>query len=195
MRGGWVTGQLVPALKTPVTVPGLYVSLQAAWRTQMGAQAPRDALRCLLAQWALETGRGKWCVCFNLGNAKHVAGDGRDWCSYEAFEMVSGRKVVSTMAFRAFPSLDAGASDYLAMLRNNFGTAWSALVGGDPHAFVQALAAAKYFTANEAQYEASLCAIFAELDREVPPDVVAPVVVPHAFVGPDADRGPPDAVS
>jgi hypothetical protein len=195
--------QLVPTVATPITVPGLYAALQTAWSAQMGAPAPRGALLCLLAQWALETGRGRYCYCYNLGNVRHVDGDGRDWCQLpKVNEVIDGvtkwyYPPDPMTNFRAFESLDAGAADYLATLRTNFARVWPSIIDGEPHAFVKALAAAHYFTASEAQYEATLCAIFTELDREVPPEVAQPagiavsLVAPH--VGPESE--PPEGVS
>lgn len=196
-----MSGQLVPAEVTLVTVAGVYAALRGAWRAQMGADAPRAAILVLLSQWCLETGRGKSCRAYNLGNAKHRDGDGRDWCQFSCSE-VDAHGVEHffhppdpTTSFRAFPSLDAGAADYLEMVRDNFPKTWPFVVGGDPDAYSRAAHASGYYTANVDTYTRSLAAIFHELDREVPPDATAPVALAGFASPPLEDLGQPTAPS
>src|ERR1700761_8246739 len=104
--------RLLPDVLTHVTPSALYAALRDAWVPMFGTAAPRNALLVLLAQVGEETG---WhaCHCWNLGNVKHVPGDGRDYTEFRASEIVGGKEVFSTMAFRAFETLEAGAAGLL----------------------------------------------------------------------------------
>jgi hypothetical protein len=196
-----VTAQLVPTVRTLVTVPGVYAALRGAWLAQMGAYPARGSLLCLLAQWALETGRGAAMYCYNLGNVRHVPGDVRDWCLLpRVSEIVGGKEVFydhatspSMCEFRAFSSLDEGAADYLATVRTDFASTWGALMTGDPRTWVKALAAARYFTASEPRYEDAVASLVAEFDRAIPPDAEQPVAIDVARIAVDPhDDTPPD---
>lgn len=132
----------VPDQLTPVTPAALYAALHA-----VAPELSRASLLVLLAQVAEETG---WRAChnFNLGNVKHVPGDGHNYCVFRASEVENGVEKFFDMAFRAFASLEEGATDYLALLKKRFVSAWPAVLAGDPAAFVHALKLAHYFTAD-----------------------------------------------
>ena len=70
--------------------------------------------------------------------------------------------------FRAFPTLDAGALDYLQTLHRRFQSAWPAVVAGDPARFSHLLKRSRYYTADEAQYTKTLVALFREFSRTLP---------------------------
>jgi hypothetical protein len=81
--------------------------------------------------------------------------------------------------FRAFCVKDAqgnidekassmlGMESYLTMLYKRFGSAWPAVLAGDPRRFVQELKAQGYFTAPEKPYEDSVAAIFEQLQKTI----------------------------
>ncbi len=73
--------------------------------------------------------------------------------------------------FRAFHTLTEGAIDYLTLLRKNFHAAWPAVEAGDPHTFVRALKAAKYFTDDVEHYEAVVTSIFHQFEGGLQFDV------------------------
>lgn len=164
-----MTETIVPDVLTPVTPTALYAALQQAWPNVIGGTPQRCSLLVLLAQVAEETG---WhaCHCWNLGNVKHVPGDGHDYCQFRASEIVGGKEVFSTMSFRAFASLDAGAVDYLTLLHRRFASAWPAVLDGDPAAFVHALKLEHYFTADEGLYSKNVVALFTALSHTIPSD-------------------------
>jgi flagellum-specific peptidoglycan hydrolase FlgJ len=142
-----------------------------------------------MAQSALETGRWKHCHCWNLGNVKSSFGDGRDFTFFRCNEVLSGKTVWFDpphpyTRFRAFRTLAEGAVDHLAFLRGltRYKIAWQWVMAGDPHAFVQALKAAGYFTADEAPYERSVASLFNEFshlpfDVEPRPGTVPPPAI------------------
>src|SRR4051794_28728260 len=154
--------------------PGAVLSaLQVAWRTQFGTQPLRASLLVLLAQWALETGRGRSMHCFNLGNVKSNRTSG-DWCFFRCDEILNGKVKWfepddPACCFRAFPDLNSGAADYLRTLNARFQGAWPAVVAGDPAAFAHLLKQQRYYTADEAQYTHSVVSLFNEFSRTLQP--------------------------
>lgn len=169
----------LPDVLTHIDPSELAHALVTAWRSLFGATPRRESILVLLAQSALETGRWKSCHAYNLGNAKHVPNDGRDFTYFRCNEILDGKVVWfnpphPACCFRAFRSLGDGALDYLSMMRRNFHSAWPFVEAGDPRGFVRALKAAHYFTAALAPYEASVVSIFsqygASLHFEIKPD-------------------------
>jgi len=163
----------IPAVQTPVTAAALYDSLVTAYRQQMGADPARETILCLLAQSALETGRWKYCWCWNLGNIRAWPGWSGAYCQQpRVSEIVNGREVFyyppdPMTNFRAYGSLDEAAASYMRTLWGDFPVAWAYAVHGDVHAFVKALYAGHYFTATEAPYEAAVASIYQEFDRTI----------------------------
>ncbi len=138
----------------------------------------RESLIVLLAQWALETGRGHSMHCFNIGNIKGRPGgtDGHDWVFFRCNEVLKGKIVWFDppdpgCCFRAYDNLELGARDYLALLRKRFSKAWPAVIIGDPAAFSHALKAQGYYTASEGLYTRSLVSIFKEFLLTTKPDL------------------------
>lgn len=157
---------------TPITPPQLYGSLARAWLKAFNETPHRTSLLVLLAQWALETGRGRSMHCYNLGNVKSNQKSG-DWCFFRCNEIINGKEVWfdpdhPAACFRAFATLDDGALDYLNTLHDRFKPAWPAVVAGDPQSFVHLLKINRYFTADEAQYTRSVVSLFSEFSRTMP---------------------------
>lgn len=175
----------LPAIRTPVDVEELALAFCSAYRQLTQLAPSRDTILVLLSQSALETGRWKSCMCFNLGNIKSRDGDGRSFTYFRCNEVVNGKvvwfdKPSPVARFRAFHTLTEGAVDHIGFLAKSqrYAKAWSAAVEGDPAKFVDELKAAGYFTADLWPYKHSVCNIFAQfkaqLQFEVPP--AAPVI-------------------
>jgi hypothetical protein len=168
-----MTETLVPAVRTLHSARDLYDAFRLA-----APNLPRASLLVLLSQWSLETGGGAWMWCNNVGNIKHVHGDGHDFCAFRHNEIVGGKEIwlddppkdPPQDPFRAYSNLTDGAYDYLAVLHREFRTAWPAVLAGDAVAFVKALKAANYFTADEGMYQRAVVALDAQLSREIPDD-------------------------
>lgn len=187
----------MPAQKTPCTPGQMIVALGGCWKKYTGLDPSESvkALRLLTAQWSLETGRGASCMCWNLGNVKSVEGDGYDYTFFACGEILGSdpahRAANSSpliaikwdngttaevevqpkhpwCRFRAFASLEAGASDWLQLMIGRFHGAWDELLGGDPHAFAVALHTLRYFTADPAQYGNTLAALYDEFSYLFP---------------------------
>lgn len=190
--------ELLPAIRTVATPAEVGQALRRAWEEQLGDEPPRSALLTLLAQWALETGRGASCVAWNFAGIKSAPNDGRSWAFVATKERLPKALAeqwlrVSTQAapvslvkiegghyvvqvypdhpacrFRAYATIDAGAADYLRLLREKYSSAWDAL--SDPDAFARRLKALGYYTANPNVYAASLVSLsreYASLDLEL----------------------------
>jgi hypothetical protein len=123
-----------------------------AWTGMFGSAPNADSVRVLCAQWALETGWGKYMHCYNIGNSKKVDGDGRDYVYYRCNELLNGKWVWfdpkdRASCFRAFSTLQDGVADYVKMVNKNFAGAWPAVIAGDPDQYVRQAKAQGYFTA------------------------------------------------
>ncbi|HWP06900.1 MAG TPA: peptidoglycan-binding protein [Polyangiaceae bacterium] len=169
---------------TPVTTAQVFDALGAAWRNAFAEEPKRASLLVLLSQWALETGRGKSMHCYNLGNIKSRQASG-DWCFFACNEILGGKvrwfqPDEPECCFRAYPTLDAGAADYLTTLRERFQKAWPAVLAGDAAAFSHLLRESKYYTADEQQYTKTLQALFHEFDRSLPGNE-GPASLPDLF--------------
>lgn len=68
-------------------------------------------------------------------------------------------------AFRWFETLDEGVEFYLTFLEKKYAPAWEHVIAGDPAAFVKALKARGYFTADLEEYMTAVVSIFTEFLR------------------------------
>jgi hypothetical protein len=166
---------LVPNRLTYASVVEMYAVLRGAWRMQFRAEPTRANLLILLAHWSLETGQGRAMHCYNIGNVKHVAGDGYDYCQFRCSEIVGGTEVFfdpphPATSFRAYATLEDGCADYLILLSRRFGRAWLDVMSGDVAKFCADLKALHYYTADEAVYQAGVERIVRALDASLPPD-------------------------
>lgn len=164
--------QLLPDLITPCSPADLYLTLQRAWSPIDGAPS-RASLLVLLAHWTLETGGGHWCHRWNLGNVKHVPGDGHDFVQFRCNEIIAGKTVWilppdPRCSFVAFKTIDEGAQHYLMGLRGRFRLAWPLVIAGDPAGFCHYLKIQNYYTAVESTYTAGVVHCFHQLDATLP---------------------------
>jgi len=150
-------------------------------------QVSRDpgdaALSVLMAQIALETGRGKSCHNWNLGNIKASETYGGQYSCFRCNEIIRGKVEWfdpdsggfdvppghPQTRFRAYedaeglkPAPVRAAYDYVAFLaaRTRYAKAWQAALAGDPAAYVHELKVAGYFTASEGPYRKAVVSLF-----------------------------------
>lgn len=114
--------------ETPFAEPDIADLLRADLALR-GIKAHQDQAALLLAQIALETGRGKACQNFNVGNLSAHDGLPGEWYRPPWFEVNSDssqrmRDLHSKMlagevprAFRSFRSFPAGVSGYVSIAR------------------------------------------------------------------------------
>ena len=179
--------QLVPATVTTVSPETLYLALRAAWPEIVGVPAERQSLLLLIGHFAFETGWGHSCWNYNLGNVKHVPGDGRDYYQIHCTEIINGKVVMfdppnPATSFRAFSTLTEGVEDYLRILRGQFGYAWPFVDTGDAAGFCHALHERHYYTDDEQHYTASVISCMRSADHMIPadPDPAPSIQAAHA---------------
>jgi flagellar protein FlgJ len=151
-----VPSREVAAQRTPVDPARLRAALATAYKQQTGAEASTKMLDVLTAQVSLETGKGERMYNFNFGGIKGQGPSGAT-ARYRTTELAAdGSELHITDGFRAYRSLQEGASDYLATLKARYPTALAAAARGDVDGFAQALKQKGYFTAHLEDYSAAL---------------------------------------
>jgi hypothetical protein len=154
---------------THATPRQVYDTMDAAWdRLGLGTKSPTGVV-LLVAQWALETGRGASMHCNNIGNIKGRpdGSDGHDWTFYRCDEIIGGKRVWFEppnpgCCFRAYDTLELGVEDYLALLHRRYAKAWGSVIAGSPTAFAHDLKLGGYYTASETLYAKGLRSLFLE---------------------------------
>lgn len=143
--------RIVERHNTPITERQASDALRAAYVAEFGSAPDIDEAALLLALVWIETKHGESVQNFSPGNitaAETYNGDAwrppwfelgenptpRDRALHE--QMLQGK---APRAFRAFPTLDAGMSDFVHTLRTSFPEVLIAAKGGDPDAFRVAL--------------------------------------------------------
>lgn len=86
------------ANRTRTSADELIYALREVWTEMLGEVPGVDSLAVLASHWALETGRGKSMVAFNVGNFKSVEGDGRDYTFFTTWELVNPTLALSICA-------------------------------------------------------------------------------------------------
>ncbi len=77
----------VPDRLTPIPLDEFLVAAWGVWLHRLsGSPPPIHAIEIIAAHWALETGWGKSCHCWNVGNRKAVAGGVIDWTFFACGE-------------------------------------------------------------------------------------------------------------
>jgi hypothetical protein len=160
--------------RTPVAASDVYAALSQAWSSVVGGTPSRSSLLVLLAQTAFETGQWASMWNYNLGNIKHVTGDGNTYIELTCTEYdSSGNPYSSPCYFRAYNDLTSGAAAFIQFLSKSsrYSSAWAAVLDGDPHTFVQQLKADGYFTGSEASYESQVVSYFTKFNGQLPSTV------------------------
>jgi hypothetical protein len=179
----------VAATKTPCSPQELVEAIAASW-PDIAPDAPLTlAVACTLAaQWAIETGEGAACICWNIGNAKWNRDPSVMWTQFTTQEYVNG--VLKTISppeigcqFMAYPNLQAGVTAWLASLSKRWTLAWAAALKGDPTGFAEGLRnqSPPYYTAPAATYVAGMLRYFTPFMKSL--------VLPTA----DTDPPPPSS--
>jgi flagellar protein FlgJ len=146
---------VIAARTTKLSGSEAKAALAQGWRNVFGEEPNEKTSQILLAQWSLETGRGKAMMNYNFGGIKGAGPSGLT-ARYGTHEVENGKTVAITDGFRAYESPEEGATDYVRLLAKRYGSALDAARAGDPQGFVRGLKKNGYFTAPEAQYSAAI---------------------------------------
>jgi hypothetical protein len=166
--------QLVPTILTPSTPVAVAEAIARVW----GLNLTNQVLWLLLAHSDLETAGWTRMYNYNLGNIIRTAQWKGDW--FDADDSGNPRQ------FRAYPSLDSGASGLVVQLTSSTRPQWRAgLLSGDPTTYVAALAGKHggpaYFEADPSRYLTGFMARYQRyagidyLQNSSLPDVDTPV--------------------
>lgn len=90
--------KLVETVRTPIAIHEYVRAVLDAWHVVNDGVPLKACLGVLWAQYMIETG-GRACWNYNVGNAKHVAGDGFDWVAlkdvWEGYSPADAAKVIA----------------------------------------------------------------------------------------------------
>lgn len=143
----------------------------------------RESAGVLWAQYAIETGRGKFCWNCNIGNVKvtrAMVNAGRPYFMLpNTWEMVNGKRLVfqppdEQTWFRHFDTLGEAMTHHVRFLREErYRPAWPAVLSGDPDTFARTLKTLGYYTASADLYAAAMSSFHSEWMRIVDFDAIA----------------------
>lgn len=102
--------QRVPTVQTTPTMLDFARALIRAWRAVVGTVPTKTQAAVLWAHFAGETGDGRYCYCWNLGNYKHTPGSGGAYCYlrgvWEGVSPARAEQLIATGRWAADPSKD-----------------------------------------------------------------------------------------
>jgi len=160
----------VEIVQTPITMFNFALGAIQAWFGLHGLESPtppsKDQIGVLWAQYGIETGAGPWCWNFNIGNVKHVKGDGHNYVMlHKVWEVVKGQRVVfepphPATWFRAYESMNEGMAEHLLFLKEKYAPAWEGVLEGDCHKFALLARQYGYYTAPLQNYTNGMLAHF-----------------------------------
>lgn len=145
----------VAAERTPASMGELRAALGRSYEKLTGKPASAGLLDVLSAQVSLETGGGDKMYNWNFGGIKGASPQGMT-ASYMTREVTAQGEVHLKQGFRAYASIDDGATDYLRVIHGRFGAAIPHAERGDVDGFAQALKESGYYTAPESEYASAL---------------------------------------
>ncbi len=103
----------LPPTLTPASTGDIVRALRKAWPLELKYDPPKpECIAVLTAQWALETGWGRSCVAWNLGNVKSRQGDGSDFTYFKCWEVLDS-KTAHALVAQAPPRTGDGAPSVL----------------------------------------------------------------------------------
>jgi len=166
------TAKRVEATRTPLSSTEASDAIARAFESLTGIPLDGPAKSILTAQWAHETGHGASMYNFNFGGIKGVGPSGLT-VSQRTKEGYGANEHRITDQFRAYNTIEEGATDYAKLLLTRYGDAVNAARAGDPQGFVRGLRQKGYFTGDPTAYERSITTIANQLSQ-YGPDNLAP---------------------
>src|SRR5580704_3710470 len=114
----------VAARRTPASMSDVRAALGKALQSATGRAPSSRTVDVLAAQVSLETAGGQQMYNYNFGGIKGASPQG-DTATYMTREVLDGQSVHIAQGFRAYSTLDAGATDYVSVLRSRFPAAFA----------------------------------------------------------------------
>jgi flagellum-specific peptidoglycan hydrolase FlgJ len=155
----------VSLVATSRTTPSMSQFVEALLRAC--PEISKKGAAILWAHFAGETGSGRYCWNWNLGNVKWSKGCGLDYVSLAGvWEVINGQRVQIPKEdpgswFRAYPSLEAGMHAFVESKRaGRWTSTWPFVEAGDPEGYAAELKRHGYFTAPLADYQRSMRMFF-----------------------------------
>ena len=179
----------VQIVATPITALDLLVEIEEAWPEVFGEPADRETTLLLLAQSAFEDGWWRACWCFNLENAKHVDGDGKDFYFLSCTEYLKGQLTRlyppdPGCRFLAFSTLAESVRDYLRLLQRRYPKSLAAAKTHNAVAFAQELHVERFYTDLVDHYTREIVGVLAMVRK-----IVASAPPPAAPLAPNPSGG------
>jgi flagellar protein FlgJ len=169
-------GSDVAAQRTPVSQADLRSAIGRAYAKLNGRPASGKTIDVLTAQASLETGSGTQMYNYNFGGIKGTSPSGQT-AHYMTREVQNGQSIHLQQGFRAYRSLDEGATDYVTLMQTRFGSAMPAAERGDLNGFASSLKGAGYYTAPETEYASALHALAPNLQTTSTSNVTSETLV------------------
>lgn len=148
----------VAPTRTPASREQIRAAIGRALERETGTKASPKLVDTLTAQACLETASGERMYNYNFGGIKGRGPSGAT-AVLRTKEVEGGREVSVKDGFRAYASLDEGATDYVRLVRAKFGGSLDAASKGDLQGFAHALKQAGYYTASETDYAKGLASL------------------------------------
>ncbi len=147
------TGRQVEAVWTYATPVEALRAISDAHEVVFGERPTLARLLVVAGQSDLETAGWQKMRNYSFGGVKASPSGPRDYASYPTKEVFNGKTVTVFDHFRAFPTLAAGAADWLAFLRQSrFAKALERADAYDPMGYAAELKKQRYFTADATVY-------------------------------------------
>lgn len=150
-------GRAVKRFRTHVSDQEFMQAMKYAWIKLFGTEPTDQQLLLIKAHNSLETGGRRSMWNYNIGN---ITTDG----SVDYFDDLPTKEQIKpgvwkvmNLKYKAYPSLEAGALDYLKFISGKrYSGAWQHILNPDAQAFSKALKQSHYYTADEGAYTKAL---------------------------------------
>lgn len=171
----------VKKANTPWTKSSILPTVKACLSKKLGISEPSilDTMsEVFVVQFAFETGYGKSCWNYNVGNlnctadSKETESWHKKFVALNAGEYKNGQYEKRLERFRAYDSFEAGIIDYLRAIehmqhgKNKFVDILGPAKSGNLEEFSKALKAAGYYTAPESVYTRNLLSTQKRLENK-----------------------------